>query len=49
MVFDSEDNVDLCEWVCKLGCEFVVMVKGLVCEWMNKNFNCVMGDIEIVV
>lgn len=33
----------------KLGCEFVVRVKGLVREWINKNFNCVIGDIEIEV
>lgn len=49
LVFDSEDNADLCERARKLGREFVVMAKGLVRERTNKNPNRATGDIEIAV
>ena len=37
LVFDSEDNADLCVQARKLGREFVITAKGLVRERTNKN------------
>jgi aspartyl-tRNA synthetase len=49
LVFNIDDDVDLCERARKLGREFVVLAKGLVRERSNKNPNRSTGDIEIYV
>ncbi|MEM1217163.1 MAG: amino acid--tRNA ligase-related protein, partial [Bacteroidota bacterium] len=49
LVFDSEDNADLCAQARKLGREFVIKATGLVRERTNKNPNRATGDIEIEV
>ncbi|MEN0002535.1 MAG: aspartate--tRNA ligase [Bacteroidota bacterium] len=49
LVFNTDDDADLCEQARKLGREFVVMAKGLVRERSNKNPNRPTGDIEIEV
>src|SRR5574344_2305560 len=48
LVFNEEDNADLCAQANKLGREFVVQVKGVVKERSNKNKNLPTGDIEII-
>ncbi len=49
LVFNMEDDADLCEKARKMGREFVISVSGLVRERSNKNPNRSTGDIEIVV
>ena len=49
LVFNMEDNADLCEAARKLGREYVLRVNGLVRERSNKNPNRPTGDIEIEV
>ena len=49
LVFNIDDDADLCERARKLGREFVVLAKGLVRERSNKNPNRDTGDIEIDV
>lgn len=49
LVFDAEDNADLCSQARKLGREFVITATGLVRERTNKNPNRATGDIEIEV
>lgn len=49
LVFNMEDDADLCERARKLGREFVISVTGLVHERTNKNPNRATGDIEIKV
>lgn len=49
LVFNIDDDADLCERARKLGREFVVQAKGLVRERSNKNPNRPTGDIEIEV
>ena len=49
LVFNAEDDADLCERARKLGREFVIMAKGQVRERSNKNPNRPTGDIEIEV
>jgi len=49
IVFNMEDNGDLCEAARKLGREDVILIKGLVRERSNKNPNRPTGDIEIEV
>ncbi len=48
LVFNMDDNVELCEKARKLGREFVVNVVGIVKERSNKNPNRPTGDIEII-
>ncbi|MEL6988213.1 MAG: aspartate--tRNA ligase, partial [Bacteroidota bacterium] len=49
LVFNMEDNADLCESARKLGREYVLNVKGIVRERSSKNPNRPTGDIEIQV
>ena len=49
LVFNMEDDADLCERARKLGREWVVAATGKVRERSNKNPNRATGDIEIVV
>ncbi len=49
LVFNMEDDAELCERARKLGREFVVSVSGQVRERSNKNPNRETGDIEIEV
>ena len=49
LVFNTEDDADLCERARKLGREFVITAVGVVRERSNKNPNRATGDIEIEV
>ncbi len=49
LVFNQEDNADLCSSAGKLGREFVIQIKGKVIERTSKNKNIPTGEIEIVV
>jgi aspartyl-tRNA synthetase len=49
LVFNMEDNSELCERARKLGREWVISVQGKVRERSNKNPNRTTGDIEIEV
>ena len=49
LVFDMDDDADLCTRARKLGREFVIQAKGVVRERSNKNPNRATGDIEIAV
>jgi aspartyl-tRNA synthetase len=49
LVFNLEDNRDLCMEARKLGREFVIQVTGKVTERSNKNPKMPTGDIEIVI
>lgn len=49
LVFNMEDDQDLCERARKLGREYVLRITGKVRERSNKNPNRSTGDIEIVV
>ena len=49
LVFNMEDDVDLCEQARKLGREYVLRATGKVRERSNKNPNRATGDVEIVV
>lgn len=49
LVFNMEDNAELCEQARKLGREFVIQVTGKVRERSAKNPNRTTGDIEIEV
>lgn len=49
LVFNMEDDAQLCEKARKLGREFVLQAKGTVVERTNKNPNMPTGDIEIKV
>ncbi|MEO1629008.1 MAG: aspartate--tRNA ligase, partial [Bacteroidota bacterium] len=49
LVFNMDDNADLCEEARKLGREFVLKVEGIARERSNKNPNLSTGDIEIEV
>jgi len=49
LVFNQEDNAELCASAGKLGREFVIQVKGKVIERTSKNKNIPTGEIEIVV
>merc|ERR1711974_273354 len=48
LVFNVEDNAELCEKARKLGREFVIQIKGTVAERSNKNKNIPTGEIEII-
>ena len=47
VVFNMETNDTLCKAARSLGREFVVQIKGKVCERSNKNKNIPTGEIEI--
>ncbi|MEM9918129.1 MAG: aspartate--tRNA ligase [Bacteroidota bacterium] len=49
LVFNMDDNADLCEEARKLGREFVLRINGIVRERSNKNLNRPTGEIEIEV
>jgi aspartyl-tRNA synthetase len=49
LVFNQEDNAELCASAGKLGREFVIQVNGKVIERTGKNKNIPTGEIEIVV
>ncbi len=49
LVFNMEENRDLCMEARKLGREFVIQITGKVTERSNKNPKLPTGDIEIVI
>jgi len=49
LVFNMDENPDLCTRARKLGREFVVQASGIVRERSSKNANRSTGDIEIEV
>lgn len=49
LVFNHEQNEELCDKANKLGREYVIQVKGTVMERSSKNKNIPTGDIEIIV
>ena len=49
LVFNHENNPELCDQANKLGREFVIQVSGIVKERSNKNKNIPTGDIELIV
>ena len=49
LVFDENDDAQLCREAENLGREYVIQAKGNVRERSNKNPNRATGDIEIVV
>ena len=49
LVFNEEDNAELCEGANHLGREFVIQVSGKVNERFSKNPNIPTGDVEIIV
>jgi aspartyl-tRNA synthetase len=49
LVFNMNDNADLCQAARNLGREFVIKVSGTVVERSNKNKEIPTGDIEIKV
>ena len=49
LVFNEEDNAQLCEKANGLGREYVIQVKGTVNERYNKNPKLPTGEVEIIV
>ena len=49
LVFNMEENEDLCKTARKLGREYVIQASGKVAERSNKNPRMATGDIEILV
>jgi len=49
LVFNMDENADLCTQARRLGREFVIQVRGVVRERSSKNPNRPTGDIEIDV
>ena len=49
LVFNMDDDAELCERARKLGREFVINITGQVRERSNKNPNRPTGDVEIEV
>ena len=49
LVFNMNDNADLCQQARELGREYVIKVTGVVVERTNKNKEIPTGDIEIKV
>lgn len=47
VVFNMDENADLCQEARKLGREFVVQISGAVRERSSKNPNRATGDIEV--
>ena len=49
LVFNMEENAELCRKARKLGREFVVQARGRVAERSSKNPKIPTGEIEILV
>ncbi len=49
LVFNMDEDAELCQRALKLGREFVIQAEGVVRERSNKNANRPTGDIEIDV
>jgi len=49
LVFNMDDNVELCQAARSLGREFVIKASGLVVERSNKNLKIPTGEIEIKI
>lgn len=49
LVFNMDDNRELCEGARKLGREFVIKASGKVVERSNKNAKMSTGDVEIKI
>ena len=49
LVFNMDDNRDLCQAARSLGREFVIKASGLVVERSNKNLKIPTGEIEIKI
>jgi aspartyl-tRNA synthetase len=49
LVFNLDENTDLCMQARKLGREFVIQVEGIVIERSSKNKNIPTGEIEIKI
>ena len=49
LVFNQENNAELCEQANKLGREYVIQVTGMVRERSSKNPHLPTGDIELIV
>lgn len=49
LVFNMDDNPELCSKARTLGREFVVQIEGLVIERSNKNLKIPTGEIEIKI
>ena len=49
LVFNMEEDEDLCKQARKLGREYVIQALGTVAERSNKNPKMPTGDIEILV
>lgn len=49
LVFDMEEDENLCSSARKLGREYVIKIEGEVAERSNKNPEMPTGDIEIIV
>ncbi len=49
LVFNMDDNVELCEAARSLGREFVIQASGSVVERSNKNLKIPTGEIEIKI
>ncbi|MCQ2606447.1 MAG: aspartate--tRNA ligase [Bacteroidales bacterium] len=49
LVFDENQNAEVCQEAKKLGREFVIQIEGKVIERSSKNPKMETGDIEIIV
>lgn len=49
LVFNMDDNTQLCEQARTLGREFVIKASGLVVERSNKNLKMPTGEVEIKI
>lgn len=49
LVFNMDDNKELCEAARSLGREFVIKASGLVVERSNKNLKMLTGEVEIKI
>jgi aspartyl-tRNA synthetase len=49
LVFNMDDNVELCEAARSLGREFVIQASGTVVERSNKNLKMPTGEVEIKI
>lgn len=49
LVFNEEENAELCDRANRLGREYVIQVSGKVNERFSKNPNMPTGEIEIIV
>lgn len=48
IVFNNENDAELCEAANHLGREYVIQVEGVVAERSSKNKNIPTGDVEII-